>query len=105
MEKSRENSESILNRRLRLPKGREVIGMITQRLGAGRMFVACTDGKTRNCRVPGRLKRDMWLREEDVVIVEPWEFDDNKGDILFKYTKNEVEKLKSQGLFKISEEL
>lgn len=95
-----ENEENFIPTRVRLPKGKEKIGIITQRLGAGRMYVACMDGKTRNCRVPGRFRRDFWLREGDVILVESWEFDDEKGDILFKYKKGEVEKLKRDGYFK-----
>jgi translation initiation factor 1A len=49
-----------------LPKGSEEIGIITQRVGAGRMMVSCMDGKTRNCRVPGRLRRDLWLRRRRI---------------------------------------
>ena len=62
------------------------------------------DGKTRNCRVPGRLRRDLWLREGDVVIVEPREFEqDEKGDVLYKYSKSAIEKLKKDGLLKTSD--
>lgn len=91
--------------RVRLPKGKEIIGIITQRVGGGRMLVSCMDGKTRNCRVPGRLRRELWLREGDVIIVEPWEFDaDGKADILYKYSKAAIEKLKKDGLLKTQED-
>jgi len=83
--------------RIRLPKNREVIGIITQRLGGSRMNVSCMDGKTRNCRVPGRNRRGLWLREGDAIIIEPWEFDDDKGDVLFKYTENQMRKLQEMG--------
>ena len=89
--------------RVKMPRGNEVIGILTQRLGAGRMFISCMDGKTRNCRVPGRLRRGMWLREGDVVIIEPWEFDNEKGNVLFKYSKAAIERLKSKGLLKTNE--
>lgn len=90
--------------RVRLPRGREVLGIIEQRLGASRMDVKCFDGKTRNCRVPGRLKRGLWLREGDVVIVEPWENQsDTKGDVLYKYSKSAEEWLKNKGYIKIEE--
>ena len=89
--------------RVKMPRGKEVIGILSQRLGAGRMFVSCMDGKTRNCRVPGRLRRGMWLREGDVVIVEPWEFDDEKGNVMFKYSKAAIEKLKKQGMLETNE--
>ncbi len=80
--------------RVKLPRGKEVIGIIEQRLGGNKMMVACLDGKKRNCRVPGRLKRALWLRPNDVVIVEPWELDNERGDVVFKYKPSHVEWLK-----------
>ncbi len=87
-------------KRAKLPKEGEVIGIIEQRLGGNKMMVNCLDGKTRNCRVPGRLRRRLWLRPEDVVIIQPWELDDTKGDILFKYPSNQIEWLKANGYLK-----
>ncbi len=86
--------------RVKLPRGREVLGILDRRLGASRMLVRCLDGKSRNCRVPGRLKRKLWLREGDIVLVEPWAFDDEKADILFKYTPAAVSWLKRKGYLK-----
>lgn len=86
--------------RARLPKGKEVIGIIERRLGGNKMMVACLDGKTRNCRVPGRLKRALWLRPEDVVLIEPWELDGEKGDVIFKYRPNQIAWLKREGYLK-----
>lgn len=86
--------------RVKLPRGKEVIGTINQRLGGNKMMVSCTDGKQRNCRVPGRLKRKLWLRPNDVVIIQPWDLDDSKGDVLFKYRLNQIEWLKKNGHLK-----
>lgn len=86
--------------RVKLPKGKEVIGIIEQRLGGNRMSIACLDKTTRNCRVPGRLKRRLWLRPGDVVIVEPWELDDSKGDVVFKYNPTQISWLKNKGYLK-----
>jgi translation initiation factor 1A len=86
--------------RVRLPRGEEVIGIIEQRLGGNKMMVNCLDGKTRNCRVPGRLRRKLWLRPGDVVIIELWELDKNKGDVIFKYRPNQIEWLKKKGYLK-----
>jgi translation initiation factor 1A len=91
------NPESEGPIRVRLPKGKEVIGIIEQRLGGNKMMVNCLDGKSRNCRVPGRLKRALWLRPDDVVIIEPWELDSSKGDVIFKYRPNQIEWLKKNG--------
>jgi len=91
-----QNGENAVTR-VKLPKGREVIGVIEQRFGGNKMLVKCLDGKNRNCRVPGRLKRKLWLRPGDAVIIEPWELDNSKGDVLYKYRPNQVEWLKKNG--------
>jgi translation initiation factor 1A len=91
--------EQLEERRIRIPKKDEVLGLLEQRLGGSRCRVRCLDGKTRICRIPGRLKRRLWVREGDVVLVEPWEFGgDGKGDIIFKYKPIQVNILKKKGL-------
>lgn len=85
--------------RVRTPRDNETLGVLEQRLGGSRCKVRCLDGNTRVCRIPGRLKRRLWVREGDIVLVEPWEFGgDEKGDIIFKYRPNQVRFLKEQGL-------
>ena len=84
-------------KRAPLPKKEQVIGIIERRLGGNKMMVSCLDGKSRNCRVPGRLKRALWLRPEDVVIIEPWELDKDRGDVVLKYKKNQIAWLKKNG--------
>jgi translation initiation factor 1A len=87
--------------RVRVPRGREVIGKVDQRVGANRMIVSCFDGKQRNCRVPGRHKRELWIRPGNIVLVEPWEFEgDKKGDIIFSYTPTAIQWLERKGFLK-----
>src|SRR3989338_6273397 len=92
--------------RIKLPRGNQTLGILEQRLGASRMRVRCLDGKTRICRIPGRLKRKLWVREGDILIVEPWEFSGEcKGDILYKYTPTQMVFLKNKGYLKKLEDL
>ncbi|MEK6835430.1 MAG: translation initiation factor IF-1A, partial [Nanoarchaeota archaeon] len=53
--------------RIKTPRGNQVLGLIEQRLGGSRMRVKCLDGKIRICRIPGRLKRKLWIREGDLL--------------------------------------
>lgn len=98
MKNNQNNNGEII--RVRLPRGKEVLGILEQRLGASRILVKCLDGKSRNCRVPGRLKKKLWLREGDIVMVEPWEFDNDKGDVIFKYNPAQAQWLQRKGYLK-----
>ena len=87
--------------RVPLPKPKQVLGQVEIRLGYGKSRVRCADGKTRLCRVPGALKRRLWVRPNDIVLVEPWELGgDQKGNIVYKYRKNQVSWLKDNGHLK-----
>ena len=91
--------------RVKLPREKQSFGVVDQRLGASRMRVRCLDAKTRICRIPGRLKRKLWVREGDLVLVEPWELGgDAKGDIIFKYRPTQIDYLKRSGQLKQLEE-
>jgi translation initiation factor 1A len=84
--------------RIRMPRGREVLGILEERLGASRTRVRCLDGRSRICRIPGRLKKHLWVRPGNIVIVEPWEFGgDDKGDIVYKYSPTQTAYLKKKG--------
>jgi translation initiation factor 1A len=84
---------------LRLPKENEILGVVISMLGASMAQIFCADGKERKGRIPGRLKRNMWIKNGDVVIVEPWPVGGDKGcDIVYRYSKADVEVLKQKGL-------
>ncbi len=103
-QKNQEGNEEII--RVKLPRGEQSLGILEKRLGGSRCSIRCLDGKTRICRIPGRLKRRLWVREGDVVLIEPWEFGgDEKGDIIFKYKPNQVHWLKKKGYLDKLEDL
>ena len=84
--------------RVRLPRGREVLGEIEQILGASRFRIACKDGKTRMCRIPGKFRKRIKVRAGDIVIVEPWAIEgDEKGDVVWIYNKTQMEWLRRRG--------
>jgi len=93
-------------RKIKIPRQNQVLGIVAQRLGAGRTRVLCLDGKQRVCRVPGRLRRRLWIREGDLVLVEKWELQsDSKGDIIFKYRPAQRAWLKKKGYLNGIDEL
>lgn len=86
--------------RVRLPSTRngEIFGVADQLLGASRIRVMCADGKSRLGRIPGKLKKRMWIREGDLLIVKVWEFQDEKCNILHRYMKTESTYLSRRGI-------
>lgn len=84
--------------RVRFPKKDEFIGIVEKRLGGSRMYVRSVDGKEIMARVPGRVKKFLWIREGDIVLLQPWELDKDKADLIYKYKPNEVKNLEKKGL-------
>ena len=85
--------------RVRLPKEGEVLGVVTQILGADRLKVRCTDGHTRVVRIPGKYRKRLWTRQNDIVSVMPW-YDlqeDTRADLVYRYRRNQAEWLEKKG--------
>jgi len=95
-------SESDASRNIKMPNEFDILGIVKKNYGFTRMNVKCQDGETRVCRVRGKMKKRNWVREGDVVLVSPWEFQSSeRGDIVYRYTRNQSEWLRRKGLLKI----
>jgi len=91
MDKKLVRREEEIKKSMTLPNENDVLGVVTKILGQGRVMVKCQDDGRRLCRIRGKMKRRKWVRENDVVLVSPWEFkSEERGDIFFRYTKNQV---------------
>ena len=81
------------------PAPGEVLGVVIKLRGFDRIMVKCQDGAERLCRIRGKMKRRVWIREGDIVIVSPWEFQsDTRGDVVWRYTHSQAENLRRKGL-------
>lgn len=95
-------SEGDIRKRMMLPNKFDLLGIVIKNFGQARMNVKCQDGFTRICRVRGKMKKRRWVREGDVVLVSPWEFDfESRADIVFRYTQNQAYWLRNNGYLKI----
>ncbi|MFX0039199.1 MAG: translation initiation factor eIF-1A [Promethearchaeota archaeon] len=74
----------------------EMFGRVVGIFGNDRMEVFCEDGKHRIGRIRGKIKKRVWIRIADLVIVNPWEWetqtDDKMGkcEITWRYMKHEI---------------
>jgi len=82
---------------LRMPDEGEVFAVVTDMLGANRVRVRCADGVERTARIPGRMQKRIWIRQDDVVLVDPWDWQDEKADVVWRYEKGEADQLRREG--------
>lgn len=84
--------------RVRTPREGQLLGEVEQLLGDRRMLIKCTDGHTRLCRIPGKIRRRIWIKEGNIVLIEPWTVQETeRGDILWRYTVQQGEWLEKKG--------
>ena len=87
--------------RVKLPKKDETICIVTSMLGGGRLEARCEDGFTRICRIPGKIKKKIWIKPGYVILVRPWEVQkEERADVVFLYSKAQVFWLKRKGFLK-----
>ena len=90
-------NESAL-KEIKLAEEGELYGRVIKLLGSDQVLVKCADGVTRRGRIRGKLKRRIWIRDNDIVIIAPWDFKaDDRGDIICRFTLPQVDWLKDNG--------
>lgn len=96
MGKRQVKNESAL-KEIRLPEEGELFGRVLKMMGGENVMIKCDDNITRRGRIRGKLKRRVWIRDNDIVIIAPWDFkQDERGDIVWRFTLPQVEWLKTQ---------
>jgi len=88
--------------RVRVPRkeAREVLAIVESLLGANHLKLRCMDGVVRMGRIPGSMKKRIWIHEGDVVIAVPWDFQNEKADVIWKYTRPQVDWLDKKGFLR-----
>ncbi len=80
-----------------MPDDDQMFAVVTDMLGGGRVRLRCEDGKERMGRIPGRMRFRTWIREDDVVIIEPWDWQDEKADVEWRYESDAAQQLREEG--------
>ena len=80
-----------------LPQEGELLGRVIKLVGGDNIIVKCTDGVVRTCRIRGKIKRRMWIRDNDLVLIAPWDFQSERADIIWRYISAHAEKIKADG--------
>ena len=75
---------------------------VTKMLGNGRLTATCFDGKERLCHIRGKMHRRVWINLNDLILVSLREFQDDKADVIMKYSADDAKALKANGHLPIS---
>ena len=74
----------------------EMFARVVDIYGNERMQVFCEDGKHRIGRIRGKIKKRVWVRKGDLVIINPWAFETKtpdkleKCEISWRYLRHEI---------------
>lgn len=66
---------------------------VVRMLGNGRCESKCFDGTTRLCHIRGKLRKKVWVNAQDIVLVGLRDYQDDKADIILKYSPDEARNL------------
>ena len=66
-------------------------------LGNGRLEALCFDGEKRLAHIRGKLRKKVWINQGDIILLSLRDYQDEKGDVILKYTADEARSLKAYG--------
>lgn len=71
---------------------------VVKMLGNGRLEAMCLkDNQKRLCHIRGKLRKKVWINTTDVILIGLRDFQDDKADVILKYTPDEARQLKLRG--------
>lgn len=66
-------------------------------LGNGRLEALCFDGEKRLAHIRGKLRKKVWINQGDIILLSLRDYQDEKGDVILKYSADEARSLKAYG--------
>ncbi|KAI1379668.1 hypothetical protein F4677DRAFT_407190 [Hypoxylon crocopeplum] len=70
---------------------------VVKMLGNGRLEAQCFDGAKRLAHIRGKLRKKVWINNGDIILLSLRDYQDEKGDVILKYSADEARSLKAYG--------
>lgn len=70
---------------------------VLKMLGNGRLDAQCFDGEKRLAHIRGKLRKKVWINQGDIILLSLRDYQDDKGDVILKYSADEARSLKAYG--------
>ncbi len=78
----------------------EIFAIVKKMHGTDQIKAICEDGVERGCRITGKMRKRVWMREGDLIIIKLWDFQPEKADIKWRYTGGQKNFLERKGYLK-----
>ncbi len=76
---------------------RSEYAQVVKMLGNGRLEALCFDGEKRLAHIRGKLRKKVWINQGDIILLSLRDYQDEKGDVILKYSADEARSLKAYG--------
>jgi translation initiation factor 1A len=76
---------------------RKEYAQVIKMLGNGRLEAQCFDGPKRLAHIRGKLRKKVWINQGDIILLSLRDYQDEKGDVILKYSADEARSLKAFG--------
>ncbi|WVQ94689.1 translation initiation factor eIF-1A [Kwoniella sp. CBS 9459] len=73
---------------------------VLKMLGNGRIEAKCLDGETRLAQIRGQMRKKVWIVVGDIILLSLRDFQDDRADVIHRYTPDEARNLKTYGELK-----
>lgn len=91
------NENEDMKRELIFKEDGQEYAQVTKMLGNGRLEALCFDGVKRLCHIRGKLRKKVWINQSDIILLGLRDYQDQKADVILKYTPDEARSLKAYG--------
>ena len=92
--KKKKKPQPIEERSLPIKEDGQEYAIVTKMLGNGRVSLKCMDGIARLGKIRGKMRKRVWIKVDDYVLISLRDFQDEKADIIMKLRENEIKRLK-----------
>ena len=99
-EEAQQAKEQQLIAKIRYPRRDELemFAIATQLMGTDQVKTIAEDGIERQARIPGKMRKKVWIRQGDLLIIRLWDFQPIKADIVWRFLGTQAEHIRRKGL-------
>lgn len=96
--KNRRREKTIIKKELILKEPGQEYAQVIKMLGNSRLEALCFDNQKRLCcHIRGKLRKRVWILAHDIILISLRDFQDNKADVILKYSLDDARQLKNKG--------